>query len=76
MCWNHQRLGNLDDVHIPFDKPASCWADFVGVKSGPIVTTSMRKTVLPWCFDVYPLGINCLQLSYLKGKKKKKKNPP
>lgn len=40
---NPLQVGNMDKVSVSFDMPTSHSADFIGVKSVPIVTTGNEK---------------------------------
>lgn len=37
------QIGNMDEVPISFDMPTSCSADFIEVKSVPVVMTGNEK---------------------------------
>lgn len=50
-------VGNMDEVPISFDMPASRSADFVGVKSVPIVTTGNEK-------NGFTVVLSCLSSGY------------
>lgn len=49
---NLSQIGNMDEVPMSFDMLTSCSADFIQVKSVPVVMTGNEKntfTVVPSC---------------------------